>query len=106
VALKKTRDGITKAGNGHVRRLITESTSAYRHPARKAPCIEQQAKHTTQEVQDIAWKAQTRLCSRYQMLEARRKLKVQVITAIARELTGFIWAIGQLAAQSNEKNAS
>jgi transposase len=41
-----------------------------------------------------------------EMLEARGKLKVQVVTAIARELTGFIWTIGQVAAQSNAKNAS
>jgi transposase len=75
------------------RRLITESAWAYRHPARKTPCIEQRTKRTTQEVQDIAWKAQTRLYFRYQMLEAHGRLKVLVVTAIARELTGFIWAI-------------
>jgi transposase len=103
---KKTRAGITKTGNGHVRRLITESAWAYRHPARKTPCIEQRAKRTSQEVQDIAWKAQTRLCSRYQMLEVHGKLKVQVAIAIARELSGLIWAIGQVAAQSNVKNVS
>ncbi len=36
-----------------------------------------------------------RLCERYQKLAARGKLKVQVCTAIARELVGFIWDIGQ-----------
>jgi hypothetical protein len=47
--------------------------------------IQSRAQRTTQEIQDIAWKAQTRLCSRYRKLEARGKLKVQVSTAVARE---------------------
>jgi transposase len=93
---EQNRGGITKTGNGHVRRLIIEAAWAYRHPTRKTRCIRQRAKRTSQEVQEIAWKAQTRLCSRYQRLEARGKLKVQVATAVARELTGFIWAIGQV----------
>ena len=46
-------------------------------------------------MQDIAWNAQKRLCVRYRLLDGKGKLKVQVCTAIARELTGFIWAIGQ-----------
>jgi transposase len=68
---KQSRGGITKTGNSHVRRLIIEAAWAYRHPARKTKCIQQRAKRTTQEAQDIAWKAQTRLCSRYQRLEER-----------------------------------
>ena len=93
---KQTRGGITKTGNGHVRRLLIEAAWTYRHPARKTDVIQRRAERTTQEIQDIAWKAQTRLCSRYRKLEARGKLKVQVSTAIARELAGFIWAIGQV----------
>ncbi len=46
-------------------------------------------------MQNIAWNAQKRLCSSYWSLQDRGKLKVQVCTAIARELVGFIWAIGQ-----------
>jgi len=44
-------------------------------------------------VQTIAWSAQKRLCGRYQHLVRRGKLKVQVCTAIARELAGFLWAV-------------
>jgi transposase len=98
---KKTRGGITKTGNGHVRRLLVEAAWTYRHPARKSRVIQSRAKRTAPEVQEIAWKAQTRLCSRYRQLEARGKLKVQVSTAIARELAGFIWAIGQVSPQPN-----
>ena len=96
---KQTRGGITKTGNGHVRRLLIEAAWTYRHPARKSNVIQRRAERTTQLVQDIAWKAQTRLCSRYRKLEARGKLKVQVSTAVARELAGFIWAIGQVVPQ-------
>ena len=44
-------------------------------------------------MQAIAWRAQTRLCGRYQHLIRAGKIKVQVCTAIARELTGFLWAV-------------
>lgn len=93
---KQTRGSITKTGNGHVRRLLIEAAWSYRHPARKSRVIQRRAERTAQVVQDIAWKAQTRLCSRYRTLEARGKRKVQVTTAVARELAGFIWAIGQV----------
>jgi len=50
-----------------------------------------------QEIRDIAWKAQVRLCSRYRRLAAAGKPKVMVTTAIAREMVGFIWAIARVA---------
>ena len=92
---KQKRGGITKTGNGHVRRVLVESAWAYRHPARKTAVLQRRAGKTSAAVQDIAWKAQTRLCSRYKKLEGKGKLKVQACTAVARELAGFIWAIGQ-----------
>lgn len=91
----KSRGGIAKTGNGHVRRVLVEAAWTYRHPARKTAVLQRRAERTPEVVQDIAWKAQKRLCSRYKLLEARGKLKVQVCTATARELAGFIWAIGQ-----------
>jgi transposase len=92
---KRSRGGITKTGNGHVRRVLVEAAWTYRHPARKSAVLQRRAQCTSQAVQTIAWKAQTRLCQRYRLLESKGKLKVQVCTAIARELAGFIWAIGQ-----------
>jgi transposase len=91
----KSRGGITKTGNGHVRRVLVEAAWTYRHPARKTTVLQRRAEQTSEVVQEIAWKAQTRLCSRYRLFEAHGKLKVQACTAIARELAGFIWAIGQ-----------
>ncbi len=58
-------------------------------------CLQRRAERTPEAVQDIAWKAQKRLCARYRSMEGRGKLKVQACTAVARELAGFIWAIGQ-----------
>ncbi len=91
----KSRGGITKTGNGHVRRVLVEAAWTYRHPARKTATLQRRAERTSQEVQEIAWNGQKRMCGRYKLLEGRGKLKVQVCTAIARELAGFIWAIGQ-----------
>ena len=67
----------------------------YRFPSRKTAVLQRRAERTPEVVQDIAWKAQKRLCERYRRLEARGKLKVKVCMAIARELAGFVWAIGQ-----------
>lgn len=87
------RGGITKAGNGHARRMLTESAWTYRYPARKTKHLQRKAKHAPEPVQALAWKAQKRLCGRYRELLARGKPQPVVVTAIARELSGFIWAI-------------
>ena len=99
----KSRGGITKTGNGHVRRVLVEAAWTYRHPARKTAHLERRAERASDEVQEIAWKAQTRLCARYRVMNARGKLKVQTCTAVARELAGFIWAIGQALPQPQAK---
>ncbi len=89
----RRQGGITKTGNGHVRRVLVEAGWCYRFPARKTAHLQRRAEKCTSEVQAIAWKAQKRLCGRYAHLLGRGKLKVQVCTAVARELVGFIWAI-------------
>lgn len=99
----KSRGGITKTGNGHVRRVLVEAAWTYRFPARKSAHVQRRAERAPQPVQDIAWKAQKRLCGRYRLLEGKGKLKVQVCTAVARELVGFIWAIGQALPQPTAK---
>jgi transposase len=90
----RSRGGITKTGNGHVRRVLVEAAWTYHHPARKTTPLQRRAERAPEKVKEIAWKAQVRLCARYRQLESRGKLKVKVCTAIARELVGFIWAIG------------
>lgn len=91
------RGGITKTGNGHVRRVLVEAAWSYRLPARKSRCLLKRQEGLAPSILDIAWKAQVRLCARYRHLVARGKAKQVVITAIARELAGFIWAIARQA---------
>lgn len=94
---RQRRGGITKTGNGHARRVLVEAAWQYRYPARKTAHLERRSERTPEAVQAVAWLAQKRLCQRYRHLSGKGKLPVQVCAAVARELTGFIWAIGQLA---------
>jgi len=91
---EKTRRGsITKTGNGHVRRALVEAAWAYRYRARVSRALLKRQENLPQHIRDIVWKAQLRLCSRYRHLWAKGKAKQVVVTAIARELCGFMWAI-------------
>jgi transposase len=92
---RQRRGAITKTGNSHVRRVLVEAAWTYRFPARKTRILQARAERCDEAVQVIAWDAQKRLCHRYQHLLAGGKLKVEACTAVARELAGFIWAIGQ-----------
>jgi transposase len=90
---RQKRGGITKTGNGHARRILLEASWSYRLPARKTAHLRKKAEKVSKAVQEIAWKAQKRLCSRYWYLIHKGKLSVESCTAVARELAGFIWAI-------------
>jgi transposase len=91
----RSRGGITKAGNSHARRILVEAAWCYRFPARKTAHLQRRAEKAPEAVQAIAWLAQKRLCARFRALSNRGKLATKVATAVARELAGFIWAIGQ-----------
>lgn len=92
---KKKRGSITKTGNGHVRRVVIEGAHAYRLPARVSRVILQRQQDLPDEVKKIAWEAQLRLCTRYKRLVARGKEVNVVVTAIAREMVAFMWAIAK-----------
>jgi transposase len=92
---KTQRGGITKTGNGHVRRMLTEAAWSYRLPARVSRRLLDRQQGLSQKVREIAWKAQVRLCSRYRRLVAKGKRTQVAITAVARELAAFIWAIAR-----------
>jgi transposase len=89
------RGGITKTGNGEARRMLVEAAWSYRYPPRVAQEKVEVLVRLPKSVRDIAWKAQMRLCDRYRKLTRSGKKPTVVVTAIARELAGFIWAIGQ-----------
>jgi transposase len=89
------RGSITKAGNRRARRMLLECAWSYQHPARVGRAKQPKVDAAPPAVRDIAWKAQCRLNRRYRALIRRGKLKTVAITAVARELAGFIWAIGR-----------
>jgi transposase len=89
------RGGITKTGNREARRMLIEAAWCYRYPARVAQQKAEILVHLPKSVWDIAWNAQTRLCARYRSMIARGKKPTVVITAVARELAGFVWAVSQ-----------
>lgn len=94
------RGGITKTGNGFARRALVEASWNYRFPARVTRHLLKRSQELPHAVRAIAWKAQVRLCGRFKMLSARGKPKQVVVTAIARELAAFIWAISREVARS------
>jgi transposase len=87
------RGGITKTGNAHLRRVMVEAAWAYQHKPWIGGFLLKRQQGLDQEIKDIAWKAQWRLCTRYKKLAEAGKNKPQIVTAIARELLGFLWAI-------------
>lgn len=89
------RGSITKTGNSHVRRALTEAAHAYSYPARESRVLLKRLEGLPQRVQQIAWKAQVRLCGRFKCLMARIKNRNKVVSATARELSAFMWAIAQ-----------
>jgi transposase len=89
------RGPITKAGNRRARRLLIESAWAYRHPPRVGKDKQAKVEAAPRAVREIAWKAQHRLYARYRALTRRGKLKTVTVTAMARELAAFIWAVSR-----------
>jgi transposase len=87
---------ITKAGNGAARRMLTEAAWSYRFPARISRALLSRQQRLPKAIRDVAWKAQERLCRRYRKLSQAGKLPTVVTTAIARELSGFVWSVAQL----------
>jgi transposase len=92
---KRTRrGGTTKTGNAHLRRIVVEAAWSYRRPPSIWYGLRRRQKSISEEAKEIAWKAQHRLHKRYTKLGAAGKDQRKIVTAVARELLGFIWAIG------------
>jgi transposase len=89
------RGGLTKAGNSVARRLLIEAAWCYRFPARVSRELLLRQENQPKPIREIAWKGQVRLCARYRRLARTGKPANVVTAAIARELTGFIWAIAR-----------
>jgi transposase len=88
------RGPITKTGNRRARSILVECAWSYRHPPRVGRDKLARLEAAPPAVRDIAWKAQSRLTARYRALRRAGKLEVVAVTAVARELAAFIWAVG------------
>jgi transposase len=89
------RGAITKTGNAHLRRVLVEAAWAYQHRPNVTGFLlrRQKSLALSDEVKQMAWKAQYRLHKRYLAFARRGKNKNQIVTALGRELLGFVWAI-------------
>jgi transposase len=92
---RRRQGAITRCGNGHLRRIIVEAAWHYRHLPVMSKELRRRNKGLAPGVQRIAWEAQKRLNKRlYHLIHAGKSVQ-KAITALARELAGFIWAVGQ-----------
>jgi transposase len=93
---KRRRQGaITRCGNGHLRRILVEAAWHYRHLPLMSKELRRRNKDLSPAVRCIAWEAQKRLNKRMYHLLHKGKSAQKTITAMARELAGFVWAVGQ-----------
>jgi transposase len=88
------RGGITKTGNAHLRRILGEAAWSYRRRPAVGPALRKRQRDVPEEIRQMAWKAQVRLSKRYARLAAAGKDQRKIVTAVGRELLGFVWAIG------------
>lgn len=102
---KTRRGGITKTGNAHLRRVIVEAAWSQRLKPVMSTLMRKRQEGLSAEVQEIAAKARHRLHARYMRLLGKGKMKQQVVTAVGREMLGFIWAIGVSVERAREQNA-
>ncbi|MFT6530167.1 MAG: transposase, partial [Psychrosphaera sp.] len=92
---KQRQGSITKCGNGRARRLLVEGAHSYRYQANISTDLQKRQEGLPKEIIDIAWQAQLRLCRRYQRLIFKGKHYNVAVTAIAREMIAYIWAISR-----------
>jgi transposase len=89
---KRARGAITKTGNAHLRRVLVEAAWHYRHRPFVSAALQRRQRGAPEAAIARAWTAQQRLHRRYHRFAARGKPSQHIITAVARELTGFVWA--------------
>lgn len=90
--LRERRGKITKAGNVHVRTQLVESAWAYQHRPAVGAILQQRQLAAPAATLARSWTAQQRLCARFRRMQAHRHHNNVVATAVARELSGFLWA--------------
>ncbi|MBU5445205.1 IS110 family transposase [Paenibacillus sp. MSJ-34] len=104
--VSRWQGNITKAGNAHLRRVLVESAWHYRHPPGIRKKLRERMPDLPPGVQAIAWEAQSRLYKKCKGLQRRGKHSGCVITSIARELAGFVWAIARELEKQKQANVA
>jgi len=94
------RGRITKVGNAHVRRVMVEAAWAYSQSDRTGPALTKRREGGSVEALSTARRAQERLCGKFRKMTGRGKPRQKAVTAIARELAGFVWHIGRLSQEA------
>ena len=102
---KRRQGAITKAGNSHLRHALVEAAWQYRHPPRLMQRQKKMLKEWSPLIADTAWRAQQRLHRRYWALSQRGMPVGKVVTAVARELAGFVWDIGMKVENEQQRAA-
>ena len=92
---RRQQASMTKTGKTHARHALVEGAWAYRYPAKVSRHLQRRLEKLPTAGQAISWKAQVRLCKRSRHLMAKGKNANQVVVAIARELSAFMWAIAK-----------
>jgi transposase len=92
-----SRGSITKSGNAHARRLLTEAAWHYRFKPRIGRQAQARQEQLPDPIRNMAWKAQLRLTQRFAAFLARGVQANKACIAVARELAGFVWALGRCA---------
>src|SRR5262249_37030722 len=92
---RRRQGSITRTGNRHARWILTEAAWNYRFQPRSSKQINARRRLVSEEVRTIAERAERRLHRRFQRLVERGKVSQKAITAVARELAGFVWAIAR-----------
>jgi len=94
---KTNRFSITKTGNAHLRRVAVEAAWQYQRRPTLGRTIKARRKDQPKAIVEIAEKCEKRLHARFYRMTSRNKKSTVAVVAVARELLGFIWAIGQIA---------
>lgn len=92
---RRRQGSITRCGNGHLRRILVESAWHYRHSPAMSKELRRRNRGVAERVQRIAWETQKRLHKRLYHLIHAGKSSQKAVVALARELAGFVWSVGQ-----------
>ena len=93
---KRRQGSITKCGNTHARWMLVEIINSYRLPPKVSKELSKRQENLSREVKAISWRAQNRLCHKYYHLKKRGLNENKIKVAVARELLGYIWELGQV----------